>query len=91
MLIDRRVHRNTQIEIIIYLKLQHFGLVTGNLDGMVDCHHAGHRGADCTSRPDLWPADVAAGESDAAAPRLRRGLPDLCSEVPVDGGRIVDA
>jgi hypothetical protein len=75
VLIDWRVHRNT--EIIIYPKLQHFGLVAGNLDGMVDCHRTGTCGAGCTSRPDLSPADVAARGSDAAAPRLRHGLPDL--------------
>jgi hypothetical protein len=88
VLIDRRVHRNT--EIIIHPKPHHFGLVTRNLNGIVDRHHAGHRGAGCTSRPDLWPADVAARESDAAAPRLRMDYRTYCSEVPVGGGRITE-
>jgi hypothetical protein len=88
MLIDRRVHRNT--EIIIHPKPQHFGLVTGNLNGIVDCHHAGHRGAVCISHPDLWAADVAARESDAAAPRLRTDYRTYCSEVPIGGGRVIE-
>ena len=42
-------------------------------------YRAGHRSASagCASRPDLCAADVAATGSDAAAPRLRHGLPNL--------------
>ena len=40
-------------------------------------HRAGRRGAGGTSYPYLWAADVASTGSDAAAPRLRHGLPNL--------------